>query len=208
MKGVIKQGAILRNFNDFIQTNDCCEETKCLLRNWFQIKNSEGQGEKLLEPISLRKLNEIEIDFLKITGQAASSSRFSKNYVVFHSRQYKKNNSDKTNSYTVKFDKNGEHGFGFVEYFLKKNNKFYAVLTELLLCEKNIFFDLKGNFTAAIKSFNKKKYFDETFFIVYNSKKQVLISTTQIISKCFVVNLLNLENFYYVSRFITETEHD
>ena len=109
---------------------------------------------------------------------------------------------------SVKFDKNGEHGFGFVEYFLKKENSFYAVLTELLLCEMtNIFYDLRGNFSDAIKSFNKKKYFDETFFIVYNSKKQVLISTIQIISKCFVVNLLNLEDFYYVSRFITETEH-
>ena len=178
------------------------------MRNWFEKKNKVGIEENLLEPISYRELKQFEKDLLGINFLVASSQRFSKNYIVYHSRNYKKNNIEKSNSFTVKFDKKGNLGFGFVENFIKINNKFFAVITELLLCEKNIFYDFKGNFTDSIKSFIRKKYFDDTFQIVFNSKQKLLIQTTEIICKCFIINLLNCENFYYISEYITEMEHD
>ena len=59
-----------------------------------------------------------------------------------------------------------------------------------------------------IKSFIRKKYFDETFHIVFNSKKKIIIQKSEIISKCIIINLLNCENFYYISEYITDMEHD
>ena len=178
------------------------------MRNWFEKGNKIRIEENLLEPISYRELKQFEKDLLGIDFQVASSQRFSKNYIVFHSRNYKKNNIDKTNSFTVKFDQNGNFGFRFVENFIKINNNFFAVITELLLCEKNIFYDFKGNFTDSIKSFIRKKYFDETFHIVFNSKKKIIIQKSEIISKCIIINLLNCENFYYISEYITDMELD
>ena len=45
------------------------------------------------------------------------------------------------------------------------------------------------------------------FQIVYYSEKKLFIKASEIISKCFILNLLNLENFFYISEFITEKEH-
>ena len=105
----------------------------------FDLSNSACEKENLLEPLFYRKLKKYEADFfIDIDLTAAVSTRFSKDYIIFHSRNYKKNNC-KTNNFTVKFNNNGDLAFAFVDYYFKINDVIYDCVSELIICEQ-IFF--------------------------------------------------------------------
>ena len=75
----------------FIESNHCQENVSSLVKSWFNSENTTGREENLIEPLTYRNLSLIEQVFFKTNDIAATSQRFSKNFILFHSREYKKN---------------------------------------------------------------------------------------------------------------------
>ena len=125
---------------------------------------------------------------------------------MYHSRSYKYTLN--VNSFTVKI-KHGDisHKYGLIDYFFIYEDLHYASITLLDLVKEPFLFNLKGNTTKNIKSINNKNIFNSIFSIVYLSDKNYIIKCENIICKCVLTGVRNQENFFYLSDFITESEH-
>ena len=205
VKSIITKGTFVRDYQIYLDSFVSNVFVRSLLEKWFE---TETYDETFCSPLMLRNVNHLERLFFNIkleTTKIQTYSRYFKKKTLYQSRSYIK--ASNVNSFTVKFFLNTKISFGLIEYFIFFDDANYACITLLDLVEESFLFNLKGNTSQAIKTINKKKLFDSIFSTVYLTNKMCIINCESIICKCVLVDVRKQDDFFYISDFITETEH-
>ncbi len=122
---------------------------------------------------------------------------------VFHS-YYKKNNENNYLDSLVCFRINQNFcNFGLIQFFFISDNKVFALIKQFV---SQLEFDL----------INSEIYLEhlKKFYFPYKNLnfKYIIIESTQIMQKCFLLHYINILNnslsLYYILPFINENEHD
>ena len=90
----------------------------------------------------------------------------------------------------------------FVDYFFQYRNDIFATILNI----DTTFNKFTDNF-AGIKKLENKNYFD-MFKIGYLTQEKTIIDTKNIICKCLSIDIKNEKDFFYLSDFTNENEHD
>ena len=146
--------------------------------------------------------NSFDFDF-NFFSNVSVSTRLSFNQSIYISKNYNLLGK-KSSDFVIKYSDGSSFSFGFVYYFLKFENTFKILLSELQLLNF-ILSNIRGLMPRALQRLKNMGYFRDYFFHVRRAERLFLIDASQILSKCIVFNI-DQEN-YIVSEFIM-TEHD
>ena len=146
--------------------------------------------------------NSFDFDFTYFSNFSVST-RLSFNHSIYASKNYNLLGK-KSSEFVIKYSSDDSFSFGYVHYFLKFENTFKLVISELQMINF-ILSNIRGLMPRALQRLKNMGYFRDYFFHVKRAERLFLIDATQILSKCIIFNIDD-DNFI-VSEF-SMTEHD
>ena len=114
----------------------------------------------------------------------------------------------KTCSFLVKYTENNLYFYAFICFYIQLNNQIFAYV-EMINTKSNKFtYNIEGRCSNLVQSMRKKGVFEENFKIGFCLDTKKFINCKNIISKSIYINIPDEEDFFYISDFINENEHD
>lgn len=218
---ILSNNLIIRDLDNYTEKLCISEAVKETLKSFESRKYKTKAGIDLVIDERRRKLFDYEMDcFEAVNGlnelTVIEESRLNKDYQVYHSKNYKKN--DKSCSYLVRYVTiDNTEAFGFIEYFLKesKYNQIFAFIQHIDAESNDICphllprdgTDLEPSYDDLLNS-GKLGYFYRIGCIV---ESRELIKAENILNKCISVSLGTDEehrNFIFITDYDNENEHD
>jgi hypothetical protein len=165
-------------------------------------------SEQILGTTRLRNLTTFEKEFFDVNLDKVvlEGYKFNKAYQVFHSIKYR--TGSKTNSYVVKYFFEESLYYAIINYFINFNNQYYACIFRLIETEDDFMFNNRTRVSDKIESLKKNGIFNSEFCIVKKTNEKSFIKCCQILTKCILVPVNGIKNYFYASDFITNNEHD
>jgi len=155
----------------------------------------------LMLPAFERTPSEDEIRALGLQAGSTilQSYRLAKNKIKYQSRGYR--SSSNNCSYCVKF-LNNSIKYGFVDFYVQHEKNIYARVSLLEMPNKDLLSNFKGNTRNEFKHLD----FNLIYKVLKETNTKVFIYINDIIKKCFIAP--TFDDFFVLSDFITEDEHD
>ena len=92
---------------------------------------------------------------------------------------------------------------------MKLNEKLYACIQKYNIKDNDFFFNVNGNYYSnEIKKLRENGIFQNKFYVGYLIESEAIIDADMIICKCISINVKDNEDFYYLSEYENEQEHD
>ena len=180
------------------------DAVKNLFNSWMQL-STENDHAGLQNPITKRRLNEFEAQFLQIEEHndfMYVSQRIKVNGQMFYSID--KSLRNQRSDFYVSFKCNNTKKFGAIEYFIECNRIYYAVVKEFKVIS-NVMKFVNGRVSNDMQDLKKKGIFNKYFFVVSESDTISIINCSEIFSKCIYSPY---ENYILLSEYLLENEHD
>lgn len=211
----------MRDLDNYTKKLCISESVKETLKSFESRKYKTKAGIHLVGDERRRKLSNFEIEcFETIDGlneiTVIEASRLNKDYQIYHSKNY--NKDDKSCSNLVRYvTVDNTEAFGYIEYFIKdsKYNQIFALIQHIDAESNDIsphFLPRDGSDLEPIYNDllmpGKLGYYYRVGCVV---ESRELIKAENILNKCISVSLGTDEehkNFIYITDYDNENEHD
>ena len=207
----------MRDLNGFVKKEINDANIKSLLFKWFTPRQKTQLNYNILSPSS-RFLSEAEKSQLRVCLDAEklfpynleaefiTGARLQVKNEVYHSKSYR--SMAKTCSFFIKYSENNLFYYAFICYYLQLNENIFACI-ELINTECNKFtYNIEGRCSNLVQSMKNKGVYDKDFKIGFVSDTKKFINCKNILSKCIYICIPSEDDFFYITDFINENEHD